>query len=122
MSDYIEEVWVSSRGEHPGRLIINETEDDNGHYDLGTWRDQGPAGPQYITVDAKFLHEFADYIKENIPETSPLEDASIIHTRSRRSHLIYYFFKIDGLWYNQIGEEYSEEHLLEDFTVEEIIR
>lgn len=123
MSDYQESVQFTNKGEHPGKLVLNTSDEDPSLYDLGTWRDRiRPAPAQYITVDAKFLHELADYIKENIPEPETLTDANLIHAKSKRSGLTYIFAKIEGTWYSEHGAEFPEEYLLENYDITEVLR
>lgn len=123
MSDYLETVQHTDKGEHPGRLILNTNYEDPSLYDLGTWRNRiEPTSAHYVTVDAKFLHELADYILAYIPEPDPLTDARLVHAESKRSLRITTFALIEGMWYDQNGREYSEEHLLEDFNITEVLR
>lgn len=123
MSDYLETTQHTDKGESPGRLILNTNAENQSLYDLGIWRNRAkPALAQYITVDAKFLHELADYIKENIPEPNPLTDANLINAMSKWSGLTYLFAKIEGTWYFEDGVEFSEERLLENFNVTEVLR
>ena len=123
MSDYMEQVHRTNKGDHPGELILSTSYEDQTLYDLGTWRDRNEPSPaQYITVDAKFLHELADYIKENIPEPHPLTDANLIHAVSERSGLTYLFAKIEGTWYSEHGAEFTEKYLLENYNITEVLR
>lgn len=123
MSDYMESVQFTNKGEYPGKLILNTSYEDQSLYNLGTWRDRTKATPaQYITVDAKFLHEFADYIKENIPEPDPLTGANLIQAVSKRSGLTYLFAKIEGTWYSEHGAEFTEEYLLENYDITKVLR
>lgn len=123
MSDYQETIQHTGKGEHPGKLILNTNVDDQSLYELGTWRDQTKPSPsQYITVDAKFLHELADFIKENVPEPNPLEGANLINAKSKWSGITYLFAKIEGTWYFEDGAEFSEERLLENFNITEVLR
>lgn len=123
MSDYQEAIQYTDKGEHPGRLILNSNYEDSSMYDLGTWRNRIESSPaQYITVDAKFLHELADFIKENVPEPNPLTDANLIHAESKLSGATYIFAKIEGTWYSQHGVEYTEECLLDNCNITEVLR
>lgn len=123
MSDYQESVQYTNKGDHPGKLILNTSYEDQSLYDLGTWRDRTKSTPaQYITVDAKFLHELADYIKENISEPETLTDANLIHAVSKRSGLTYLFAKIEGTWYSEHGAEFTEKYLLENYNITEVLR
>lgn len=123
MSDYLESTQHTDKGESPGRLILNTNAENQSLYDLGTWRNRTETSPaQYVTVDAKFLHELADFIKENIPEPEPLTDANLLNAMSKLSGLTYFFAKIEGTWYSQDGVEISEEHLLEDYSITEVLR
>lgn len=123
MSDYLETTQHTDKGESPGRLILNTNAENQSLYDLGIWRNRAkPALAQYITVDAKFLHELADYIKENVPEPNPLEGANLINAVSEWSGLTYLFAKIEGTWYSQDGVEFSEERLLDNFNITEVLR
>lgn len=123
MSDYLETVQNTGKGEHPGRLILNTNAEDQSLYDLGTWRDKTNRAPaQYITVDAKFLHDLADYIKENVPEPETITGANFITAVSEWSGLTYYFAKIEGTWYSQPGVEFPEEQLLDKFNITEVLR
>ena len=123
MSDYQETVQYTGKGEHPGKLILNTCYEDPTLYDLGTSRGRSMSTPaQYITVDAKFLHELADYIKENVPEPETLTDANLIHAKSNWSGITYLFAKIEGTWYFEDGAEFSEERLLENFNITEVLR
>lgn len=75
-----------------------------------------------IRVTPQTLHDLADSIKENIPETVPLAGAQFIKAVGKFSGTTRIFAKIDGQWYNHDGVEYSEEQLLEDYNVKEVIR
>ena len=123
MSDYQEAIQRTGKGEHPGRLVLNTNYEDSSLYDLGTWRDKTNRAPaQYITVDAKFLHDLADYIKENVPEPGTITGANFITAVSEWSGLTYYFAKIEGTWYSQHGVEFPEEQLLDKFNITEVLR
>lgn len=123
MSDYLQTGQHTDKGEHPGRLVLNTCAEDSSLYDLGTWRDSiKPSTAQYITVDAKFLHELADYIKENVPEPGTITGANFITAVSEWSGLTYYFAKIEGTWYSQHGVEFPEEQLLDKFNITEVLR
>lgn len=123
MSDYLETVQPTDKGEHTGRLVLNTNYEDSSLYDLGTWRNRTePSTSQYITVDAKFLHELADYILTYVPEPDPLTDAHMVHAEHKKSLYITTFALIEGMWYDTDGGEYSEEHLLEDYNITEVLR
>ena len=123
MSDYLELFHRTDKGDHPGELILSTSYEDSSLYDLGTWRDRNEPSPvPYITVDAKFLHELADYIKENIPEPETLTGANLIQAVSKRSGLTYLFAKIEGTWYSEHGAEFTEEYLLENYNITEVLR
>jgi len=123
MSDYLQSGQHTDKGVHPGRLVLNTSAEDPSLYELGTWRDRTkPAPAQYITVDAKFLHDLADYILTYIPEPEPLTDARLVHAEHKKSLYITTFALIEGMWYDTDGGEWSEEHLLEDFNITEVLR
>lgn len=122
MSDYLENSFYYEAGDRPGHLIINTDDEDLNRYDLGTWRSHYTGHSKYITVDAKFLHELADYIKENIPEPDPLTGANLVKAESNRSGLTYLFAKIEGTWYSEHGAEFTEEYLLENYNITEVLR
>ena len=122
MSDYLETIHHTDKGEHPGKLILNTSYEDSSLYDLGTWRNRIESSPeQHITVDAKFLHELADYIKENVPEPSPIENARFIGARFVLADEYRTLAKIDGAWYDNNGEAYTQEQVLDEYDEIEVI-
>lgn len=77
-----------------------------------------------ITTTAEHLHNLVSDIKESVPEPSPIKDARFIHAYLSAVTPGEYrtLAKVDGLWYDHNGEEYTEAQVLDNYDEIEVIR
>ena len=93
------------------------TKDGEGLYTLQGW-DSGDS----ITVTAAQLHWLSDMIKDSVPESSPIKDARFIHARFVYADEYRTLAKIEGVWYDHNGSEYTEEQVLDNYDEIEVIK
>lgn len=87
--------------------------------DLYTLR--GDLGAE-IKVTAEQLHNLVRAIKERVPEPSPIENARFIHARSKYFEEARSLAKVDDVWYDHYGNEYTDQQVLADYDEIEVIR
>lgn len=81
-------------------------------------------GGGVITVTSKQLHNLVESIHNRVPKPSPIKDARFIHARLAAVNPGEYrtLAKVDDLWYDDNGNEYTEEQVLDNYDEIEVIR
>lgn len=75
-----------------------------------------------LRVTAKEILSLAERIEDFVPEPSPIEDARFIHARFVFAGEYRTLAKVDDLWYDHNGTEYTEKQVLEDYDEIEVIK
>lgn len=75
-----------------------------------------------LRMTAKEILSLAERIKDFVPEPSPIEDARFIHARTRDLGKFRTLAKVEEVWYDHNGNEYTEEQVLDNYEEIEVIR
>lgn len=75
-----------------------------------------------IRVTPQEILSLAERIKDIVPEPSPIEDARFISARTQTLGEYRTLAKVDDLWYDHNGNEYTEEQVLKVYDEIEVIR
>lgn len=105
-------------GVNDGNIII-DGENNPGEYALGTYRG---IYPNYVYISAAELHQLADFIKENVPEPSPIEGHLFIWGTPKSGFPREPLVRDGEFWYDSAGVAYSTEDVHNLYTDLVVIR
>lgn len=101
----------------PTAQTLDLTHDGYGEYYI-SFNNEDPIA----TVTASELHKLSKFIQDTVPEPFPIEDARFISARTRLLGEFRTLAKIDGIWYDHNGNEYTEEQVLDNYDEIEVIK
>lgn len=107
--------------DHKDDSILLDGTSDTDDYSLGTYRG-GLAG--YVRATAAELHQLADFIKENIPEPSPIEGHMFIFGSPKHAPVrtVEPLVRDGEFWYDRDNRALTVEDVHENYTDLEVIR
>ena len=103
--------------EIPSTQTLDLTHNGHGEYYI-SFNNEDPIA----TVTASELHKLSKFIQDTVPKPSPIEDAQFIRARTKGLGEFRTLAKIDDLWYDHNGNEYTEDQVLDIFDEIEVIR